>query len=350
MADLYSSLTESASQPNPSEQWVYASDQYAIYEITPSAVPDTRAKWDRVGHTMMMSINPDYVMMRSNDGVILMVVGNSRWDAASLKQTMDRECFQATAADVTYTVTTSTGYFAGRDDGADGITLGGNTDQLIVDENFSHWRNFSDVIQDDGGPGPWYLARGRTQATLPAAAPATWDDEQGERDLIAEANNAIGYNLGNYFDGTGRYNEFPLDLAITNGGNLRMYHMDVDEIDNGDGVGGNDTSVTSGATTQTGAPTSSIYDRDGYLSLLVASINPLIYTWQRYHDVADGDNGVLYTNRLVWFQEQDKYGAGSGYALATNHSLAGGDLEGDGTSGENDSGMIVVPVAFTQTP
>ena len=89
MADLYANLTDFTSQPSPGAQWVYASDQYAIYEITPSAVPNTRAKWDRVGHTIMNSINPDYVMIRSKDGVILMVVGNTRWDAASLKQTMD---------------------------------------------------------------------------------------------------------------------------------------------------------------------------------------------------------------------------------------------------------------------
>jgi hypothetical protein len=347
MANLYDSLTQSASQPNPSEQWVYASDQYAIYEITPSAVPDTRAKWDRVGHTIMNSINPDYVMMRSADGVILMVVGNSRWDAASLKQTMDRECFQAAAADVTYTVTAGTGYFAGRrNDANDGITIGGNTQTLTLNPTFTHWRNFADVFVDDGGPGPWYMEISRTQATLPGGTEATWNDETGEKDLIAEADKAIGYNLGNYF--TGRYNEFPLDLAITNGSNLRMYHMDVDEIDNGDGTGST-TSVTSGVTTQPGATTGNIYDRDGYMSVLLGSINPLMYTWQRYHDIADGDDGSSHTNRLVWFQEQDKYGAGSGYALATNHNWAGGDLENDGNT-DNDAGMIVAPIAFTQTP
>mgnify|MGYP003666406584 CR=1 FL=1 len=62
MANLYSSLTDT--QPSPGAQWVYASDQYAIYEIVPSAVPNTRAKWDRVGHAIMNSINPDYVMIR----------------------------------------------------------------------------------------------------------------------------------------------------------------------------------------------------------------------------------------------------------------------------------------------
>lgn len=344
MANLYSSLTQSASQPNPSEQWVYASDQYKIYEITPSAVPDTRAKWDRVGHTIMNSINPDYVMIRSFDGIILMVVGNSRWDAASLKQTMDRECFQATASDVTYTVEASTGYYSGRDDGATDLTLDGFSDNPLIDENFSHWRNFPDVMQVDGG-STYYMNYNRTQATNPGATAATWDDETGERDLISEAAKATNYNLGNYF--AGRYNEFPLDLAITNGGNLRMYHIDMDEINQGDGTG-NDTSITSGATTQTGAQTDNIYDRNGFFSVFIGACNPLMYTFSRLFDIADGDDGSNRDNRLVFFLEQDKFAPGGEFGMSSQIAGAGGDLEGDGSAFDNDVGMIVAPVRFTR--
>lgn len=348
MADLYSSLTDSVSQPNPSEQWVYASDQYAIYEVAPSAVPDTRAKWDRVGHTIMNGINPDYVMMRSADGVILMVVGNSRWDAASLKQTMDRECFQDTAGDVTYTVTASTGYFAGRDDNADGITNDGDEEYIIVDENFSYWRDKSDVMITDDDI-VYYMEISRTNANNPNNTDANWNDETGEKTLIAAADKATNYNLGNYF--TGRYNEFPLDLAITNGSNLRMYHFDLDEINNGDGTD-ETTSITSGVTSEPGAPTENIYDRNGFFSQFIGAFNPLIYTWQRKHDIADGvaDDGVNRTNRLVAFIEQDKFAAGGAMGLARLIGRAGGDLEDDGIENENDAGMIVTPVAFTATP
>ena len=344
MATLYSSLTQSASQPNPSEKWVYASDQYRIYEITPSAVPDTRAKWDRVGHTIMNSINPDYVMIRSFDGIILMVVGNSRWDAASLKQTMDRECFQATASDVTYTVEASTGYYSGRDDGATDLTLDGFSDNPLIDENFSHWRNFPDVMQVDGG-STYYMNYNRTQATNPGGTEATWADETGERDLISEAAKATNYKLGNYF--VGRYNEFPLDLAITNGGNLRMYHIDMDEINQGDGTG-NDTSITSGATTQTGAQTNNIYDRNGFLSVFIGACNPMMYTFSRQFDIADGDDGSNRDNRLVFFLEQDKFAPGGEFGMSSQIAGAGGDLEGDGSAFDNDVGMIVAPVRFTR--
>lgn len=335
MADLYSSLTDSASQPNPSEQWVYASDQYAIYEIEPSVVPDTRAKWDRVGHTIMSSINPDYVMIRSKDGVILMVVGNTRWDIGSLKQTMNRECFQVEGGDVTYAVQAGTGYFG---PGANTITYLGNSKKLLIDENFSHWRNFPDIMDNVGTD--FFTFKSRTTAS-PGDTEEDWNDIRGEADLEAEARNATNYNLGNYF--TGRYNEFPLDLPITNGGNLRMYHIDVDEITVGDGTA-NTTNVNTGATTQTGAQTSNIYDRNGYFSHVIGAINPLMYTFMRFHDTGDAQN------RLIFFQEQDKFAPGGELGLLNTYNLGtGGDFDGDGDDLETQAGMIVVPIAFTPT-
>ena len=339
MANLYSSLTESASQPSPGAQWVYASDQYAIYEITPSAVPNTRAKWDRVGHTIMSSINPDYVMIRSNDGVILMVVGNTRWDAASLKQTMDRECFQAAAADVTYTVTAGTGYFGPRADDATGITYLGNSKKLVIDENFSHWRNFPNIIENDGAV--YYVGRSRTSANASNTEDNWFLTGAGEIDLVTEAVKATNYNLGNF--ATGRYNEFPLDLPITNGGNLRMYHLDLNEIitvDPGDGV---ITILTTGATTQTGAQTSNVYDRDGYFSQMIAHMNPLMYTFMRSHDTGNAHN------RLIYFAESDSYTPGGEHGLQRSVNGMGGDFDGDGDAFEPRAGLIVVPVAFTAT-
>jgi len=273
-----------------------------------------------------------------------MVVGNTRWDAASLKQTMDRECFQATAGDVTYTVEASTGYYSGRDDGATDLTLDGFSDNPLIDENFSHWRNFPDVMQVDGG-STYYMNYNRTQSTNPGASAATWDDETGERDLISEAAKATNYNLGNYF--AGRYNEFPLDLAITNGGNLRMYHIDMDEIDVGDGTGST-TSITTGATGQTGAQTNNIYDRNGFLSVFIGACNPMMYTFSRQFDIADGDDGSNRDNRLVFFLEQDKFAPGGEFGMSSQIAGAGGDLEGDGSAFDNDVGMIVAPVRLTR--
>ena len=340
MANLYSSLTDT--QPSPGAQWVYASDQYAIYEITPTVVPNTRAKWDRVGHTIMNSINPDYVMIRSKDGVILMVVGNTRWDAASLKQTMNRECFQAEDGDVTYAANAGTGYFGPRVDDATGITYLGNSKKLTVDENFSHWRNFPDVIDNVGAD--FFMFRTRTSANA-ANTEDNWSDTGlGERDLVAEASKATNYNLGNY--ATGRYNEFPLDLPITNGSNLRLYHLDLNEITVGDGTD-NNTNLVTGATSQTGAKTSNIYDRDGYFSQMVSHINPLMYTFMRSHDT---DAARISDNRLVYFAEADSYTPGGEYGLQRSVNGFGGDFDGDGDAFEPRAGLMVVPIAFTATP
>ena len=342
MANLYSSLTDSASQPSSAAQWVYASDQYAIYEITPTVVPNTRAKWDRVGHTIMNSINPDYVMIRSKDGVILMVVGNTRWDAASLKQTMNRECFQAEDGDVTYAANAGTGYFGPRVDDATGITFEGDSKKLIVNENFSHWRNFPDVIDNVGAD--FFMFRTRTSANA-ANTEDNWSDTGlGERDLVAEASKATNYNLGNY--ATGRYNEFPLDLPITNGSNLRLYHLDLNEITVGDGTD-NNTNLVTGATSQTGAKTSNIYDRDGYFSQMVSHINPLMYTFMRSHDT---DAARISDNRLVYFAEADSYTPGGEYGLQRSVNGFGGDFDGDGDAFEPRAGLMVVPIAFTATP
>ena len=340
MANLYSSLTDSALQPSPGAQWVYASDQYAIYEIVPSSVPNTRAKWDRVGHTIMNGINPDYMMIRSKDGVILMVVGDTRWDAASLKQTMDRECFQAEDADVTYTVTAGTGYFGNRLDQVTGITFQGNSKGLMVDENFSHWRNFAGSVMTNTGTD-FYTGRSRTNAEA-SDTEDNWDTFTGERELVTEASKATNYNLGNYF--TGRYNEFPLDLPITNGSNLRMYHIKISEILKGDGTG-NTTNLVTGATSQTGAATSNIYDRDGYFNQVISAINPLMYTFMRSHDDITNVH-----NRLIYFAEADKFAPGSAHGLMRLVQGAGGDFDGDGDPLEHEAGMIVVPIAFTATP
>ena len=335
MANLYSSLTDSGSQPSPGAQWVYASDQYAIYEIEPTVVPNTRAKWDRVGHTIMNSINPDYVMIRSNDGVILMVVGNTRWDAASLKQTMNRECFQAEGGDVAYAVNAGTGYFGDRVDDATDLTYLGNSKKLIVDENFSHWRNFPDVIDNVGAD--FYMFRTRTTASS-GDFEDNWDTTRGERDIRTEASKATNYNLGNYL--TGRYNEFPLDLPITSGSNLRLYHLDLNEITVGDGTD-NNTNLVTGATAQTGAATANIYDRNGYFSQVIGAINPLMYTFMRSHD--DITN---VQNRLIFFAEADSFTAGSAHGLLRLVQGAGGDFNGNADALELQAGMIVVPVAF----
>jgi hypothetical protein len=265
-----------------------------------------------------------------------MVVGNTRWDAASLKQTMNRECFQVEAADVTYGVYAGTGYFGDRVDNATDLTYLGNSRKLIVDENFSHWRNFPDVIDNVGAD--FYMFRTRTTASS-GDFEDNWDTTRGERDLGTEASKATNYNLGDI--ATGRYNEFPLDLPITNGSNLRMYHMKISEILKGDGTG-NTTNLVTGETSQTGAETSNIYDRNGYFSQVIGAINPLMYTFMRSHD-----DITHAQNRLIFFAEADSFTPGGEHGLLRLVIGTGGNFDGDANALELQAGMIVVPIAFT---
>jgi len=51
---------------------------------------------------------------------------------------------------------------------------------------------------------------------------------------------------------------------------------------------------------------------------------------------------------LVFFLEQDKFAPGGEFGMSSQIAGAGGDLEGDGDTFENDVGMIVAPVRFTR--
>jgi hypothetical protein len=337
MSDLYDEL-KPTDVPNPSQGWVYASAQYKIFTVVPSVAPDSRDKFDRVGHTMMISINPDWVCQRSLDGEILMVVGSTRWDAASIKQTMERECFQATAGDVTYTVAESTGYWGG---GNDAITFDGSSDELIVNENFTYWRD-TDLLQEDGDT--YYLYYTRTNANTPADTNIPGDDDYWrsaeESILIEAAARATNWNLGNYQ--SGNYNEFPLDLAITNGSNLRLYHFDLDEIDGGDWDLVTGAAETGGTYENSGL---NLYDYGYYFDSVIRQLNPLCYVLNRDHDDVSGDST---DNRLFAFIENDKFGADSEFAHAQFIGGIGGDLEQDGNTPETDAGQVVVPIMFRQ--
>lgn len=329
MADLYNTDLKRGELPTAGAGWVYNSEQYRIYHITPGNKPNSRAKWDRVGHSIMRSINPDYISIRSYTGEIGMVVGNSRWDAASLKAVLERECFHATPGDVAYTVEESTGIWG---DGSITEEQFGIASPR-VDENYTYWRN-SNIMLLDGID--YYLDGIRTTANRPGETEADWIDST-EAELIAAASLATNYNLGNYFDGTGRYAEFPLDLAITNGGNLRLYHFDLDEIDTGDW---NELTGEALAGGDYEGSDRNLYDYGDYMDKFLGTINPMMYCFSRDH----ADDNV--DNRIYMFAENDKFGAGSGFALSELISGIGGDL-GDGV---NDAGMVVVAPYFIKKP
>lgn len=329
MSNFYNTDLKNGNLPTAGNGWVYASEQYKIYHITPSVKPDTRDKWDRVGHSIMNSVNPDYVCIRSYTGEISMVVGATRWDLDSLKQTLDRECFQSVAGDVTYTVEDSTGIWGDGTIDAEYSSI--STPK--VDENFTYWQNSTVLDNDDD---VYYLSTIRTQATRTNNTEDDWIGDSDQQ-LITAAGEATNFNLGNYFDGTGRHQEFPLDLSITNGSYLRLYHIDLDEVEQ------DDWNLVTGAAEESGVYDGTgrnLYDYGDYMSLILGTVNPLMYCFGRDHSDESVDN------RLYFFTENDKLGAGSGFALSELLNLIGGDLEQDGTVGENDAGMVVVAPYF----
>jgi hypothetical protein len=335
MSNLYSAL-KPTDVPTAAQGWVYASEQYKIFTATPSVVPNSRAKFDRVGHTMMIAINPDWVAMHSNSGEILMVVGSTRWDAASLKQTLEAQCFQAAAGDVTYTVAESTGYWGGTNNT---ITLDGNNAELIVNNTLTYWRNTA-LLQED--TGTYYLDSTRTNANTPGDTDIPGDGNywisSGEDILLIESAKTTNWNLGNYQ--SGRYGEFPLDVAITNGSNLRLYHFDLDEAQI------IDWNLITGeplAGEQYEGSGRNFYDYGDYFDTVIRQLNPMMYVLSRDHDdlTVDGVN-----NRLIMFAENDKFGSGSEYAHAQFIGGIGGDLNQDGTTPETDAGQVIVPIMF----
>ena len=52
---------------NPYNGWVYEGE-YRWYHVMPSVTPDSRAKFDRVGHKVMQQIAPAGMAMRSYNG------------------------------------------------------------------------------------------------------------------------------------------------------------------------------------------------------------------------------------------------------------------------------------------
>lgn len=335
MSNLYNAL-KPTDVPTPAQGWVYASAQYRIFTATPSVVPNSRSKFDRVGHTMMTAINPDWVAMHSNSGEILMVVGSTRWDAASLKQTLEAQCFQAAAGDVTYTVAESTGYWGGNNNT---ITFGGSATELIVNNTFTYWRNTA-LVQEDSGT--YYLDTTRTEAQTPGDTDTPGDGDYwvstDEAILLTESAKTTNWNLGNYF--SGRYSEFPLDIAITNGSNLRLYHFDLDEIDESEWNLITGEPIAAGQFDGTGR---NLYDFGEYFDTVIRQINPMMYVLARDHDdlTVDGVN-----NRLMVFAENDKFGSGSEYAHAQFIGGIGGDLEEDDETPETDAGQVIVPIMF----
>ena len=139
MADLQSIREQRnlfGNRRSPFNGWVYESN-YKMFLCDPDSVPDSRAKFDSVGHRMMNAINPNWVVVRSYTGQVMMLVDGNRWDSASIKQTMDEQVYQVTAEDTVWTVTESDGAWY---DNYDNVSHGDENGNVIIDTTLSYWR------------------------------------------------------------------------------------------------------------------------------------------------------------------------------------------------------------------
>ena len=214
---------------SPFNGWVYESN-YKMFVCDPDGTPDSRAKFDSVGHRMMNAINPNWVVYRSHTGQIMMLVDGNRWDAASIKQTMDEQVYQATAEDTVWTVTESTG--AWTYNSFDGVTHGTDSGYPVIDINYSYWRSgiVGSVVYEANAEDE---LEETIQLDITNANPNTFLNGLNSNELaIWNAWQSFphnNWNLGNYFDGTDRYNEFPLDVPMSFN-NMRMFEVIVDAM------------------------------------------------------------------------------------------------------------------------
>ena len=267
MANLHSSLNNRAelSGGNPLDGWVYTS-HYKWFRATPDTDAGSLAEFNTMGHSFQRAVAPNWSVVHTHtNNQISMLVDSNRWDAVSLKQTMDEQVYRSTVGDTTWTVAE-----------ADGAWSDGDNTNLWDAEDFR--RNTSAYS---------YMTEARFPETLDAGdisdsankfqgyQVVTQDDTLEGED--AEYNSALrtgmNFNFGNFFDGTGRGINYPGDLATTTDS---LYLIVLE----GDDFADTDVDQTSDA----------FYDINGGFEKMISEFNPLAYTWIK--DAETGLNGA----------------------------------------------------------
>jgi hypothetical protein len=227
---------------------------------------------------MMNAINPNWVVYRSHTGQIMMLVDGNRWDAASIKQTMDEQVYQATAEDTTWIVTDSDG--AWTYNAADGVTHGQVEGYPVIDINYSYWRSgiVGSVVYDANTEDE---LRETLIFDITNANPNTFLGFLNNDELaIWNAWQSFPHgewNLGNYFDGTDRYNEFPLDVPVSFN-NVRMFEIRVDAMN--DWITDNYGTDSNEENDMDGASDSQLWRAGSPLSSVLSAINPICWTFR----------------------------------------------------------------------
>ena len=259
---------------SPFDGWVYESN-YKMFVCDPDSVPDSRAKFDSVGHRMMYAVNPNWVVFRSHTGQIMMLVDGNRWDADSIKQTMDEQVYQATAADTAWTVTESTGAWTYGALG--GVTHGTDNGFPVIDINYSYWRSgiVGSVVYEENTENE---LNETITFDITNANPNTFTGGLNGNELAIwnawKSWPHNEWNLGNY--NTGRYNEFPLDVPVSFT-NVRMFEVIVDAMN--DWIADNYGDIT-GEEDDMDEADGQLWRAGSPLASVLSAINPICWTFQ----------------------------------------------------------------------
>jgi len=265
---------------SPFNGWVYESN-YKMFLCDPDSTPDSRAKFDSVGHRMMNAINPNWVVVRSYTGQIMMLADGNRWDAASIKQTMDEQVYQATLGDTAWIVTESSGAWY---DNYDNVSHGDENGNVIIDTTLSYWRTantYNNAQIWEQPPGATHPElRPTIQFDITNAYPNTFTGSLNASELDIwntwQSWPHGEWNLGNYFDGTNRYNEFPLDVGISFN-NVRVFEVRVDAMN--DWITDNYGTDSNEENDMDEASDSQLWRAGSPLSSVLSALNPICWTF-----------------------------------------------------------------------
>ena len=106
------------------------------------------------------------------------------------------------------------------------------------------------------------------------------------------------WNLGNYFDGTGRYGEFPLDVPVSFN-NVRMFEVRADAMNNW--ITDNYGTDASEENDMDGASDSQLWRAGSPLASVLSVLNPICWTFQLKGTQGDAINQK--TNSIVFMTD-----------------------------------------------
>lgn len=268
---------------SPFDGWVYESN-YKMFVCDPDSVPDSRDKFNNVGHRTVNGINPNWIIVRSWTGNIMMLVDGNRWDAASIKSVMDEQVYQAAAGDTVWTVQESTGLWEPKDEDGTYTTTGDESNKLRVNETLTYWRSAitgtADIVQLDTPTADEYYVDHDIQFDITNANPNTFTS--GLASVESTTWNAWSafphneWNLGNIDDDRTTV-EFPLDVPIS-WNNVRMFAFRADAMNNW--ITDNYGTDANEENDMDEAANSQLWRAGSPLSSVLSVVNPICWTFR----------------------------------------------------------------------